>query len=182
MRTLDFEDVNDLRNFYGFKKLSFDFILNKKYFSAPGRYYIAPFVEGRNEGNLTRIRTLNGETDCLNFYYTGDTITNPDMNDTERVLAWSEDFENITLPKGWGQETTHGHGSWNSVSPIMPTESLTSAYSGKKYMNLKFDTSTVGFGEDRIVSYLETDYIPLSGEYQYTLSFFSRCFCEDINL
>ena len=180
-RILDYKEVEGLRNFYGYKRLNFDFTIQSDFFDKIGIYYIAPVVIGNGDIMPSRIRTLNGDTDFIKIFYSGDGIDNPVEDEKERLLAWSEDFENNILSDNWRQKTVFGKGGWTITSPILPSEKNPVPFSGKRYVSLSYDTSTIGFDENRIVSYLESDYIPLSDDYQYTLSFYSRCFCNDIN-
>lgn len=171
LESLASEAIEGLNSFYGYSKLTYSVNIQKGMFPKDGTYYIAPYIQAVSSDAPTRIRTTGGKTDYIVVSVDGDNISSEgNVEPIEMLSEWTEDFEAGGIPRGWSQNAEIGTGQWKTYYVLKESESIPQAAHGNGYAYLDYAKGTE-LTNDRSVTRLITDNIPLLSESQYDLSF-----------
>lgn len=164
------KDMSDI-NCYSYFDTSFNINIRKQDVNGE-KCYVAPFVQGKTSGAVTRIRTFGGNRDYFVLNDDGDGGGNEEEPDIRPESVWEEDFENGNIPNGWSQEIVQGAAEWNPKQVLFASgdAKYPNAFSGNGYMSLAYRSSDI-FSMNRTITRLISGYSNVESLHTYTLSF-----------
>ena len=173
------DTIDGMNNFDGYDRTTFTGRISKNMLAGEGTYRIAPFVKASAAPFPTRIRTTGGTTDYIDIIFTDDDISEETEEvPVEGLLAWTEDFEEGTLPTRWTQETDMGNGIWRVQDVLLPSAEMPRAASGNAYLSLEYASDMHDLYNTRAVTTLKTNFISLAPGQTYELSLQCRKYAQ----
>ena len=173
--SLDEEQIDGLKTMYGFLEIEFSAEMEQSLFDEPGVYKIAPYVIADNSLSPTRVRTSNGENDCIVITVSDDDIvTDGDGETMSPISFFVESFESMSIPEYWSQKKVLGTAEWGVRSVISASNKSLAAADGRSYAALEYSSDVLNMNRNSAVTKLITNYVDLSADSVYSLDLMVR--------
>ena len=181
IKSLDEDILDELNTFYGYKEIAFNIELTPSHFASSGKYKIAPYVIAEDSHYPTRIRTLNGDTDCIEIIVNDDDIVSGDGGEDIPVKhSFFESFENMKIPDTWSQSIMYGAAKWYVNTVIFASEKKPIAADGASYACLEYSNNTLSLTKNNAATWLITDYLSLAPDSIYSIKIKARTLTESV--
>lgn len=173
--SLDEEQIDGLKTMYGFQEIEFGAEIEQSLFTRPGVYKIAPYVIAENSLSPTRVRTSNGETDCIVITVNDDDIDVDGGGETVSPISFFvESFESRSIPEYWLQKKVLGTAEWSVKSVIAATGKSQAAADGLSYAALEYSGDVLSMNRNSAVTKLITNHVDLSVDSVYCVDLMVR--------
>lgn len=175
------EEKTNLKTFYGYESLPFQFTVPSSLLEKEKIYYIAAYAKANSSDVPTRIRTIGGKTDYYSICLNGGGAP-PDDDDPKQIEnLLREDFESGSISSEWSQINELGAGIWRGTMVLFGNDnsSTPNAASGNSYAYLNYNSGTI-FADTRTVTKLITPELSGVEGMEYVLHFQCRKYASQV--